>query len=149
MINYRLDTWLIMVWFPAGPRDFIISRLFRLALGPIEPLIQWAPRALSLGVKWLGLEADHSRASSAAFSNGWSCNSPHAFMTCTDNFTCFLIWLISDLRCLAQEVRSYPVDHQVLNCDSGHEVASPFSKWFIGFGLKLSGWDLTWLPTQH
>jgi len=31
----------------------------RPALGPTQPPIQWVPGALSLGVKWLGHEADH------------------------------------------------------------------------------------------
>jgi hypothetical protein len=29
------------------------------SLGPIQPLIQWVPGTLSLGVKWPGREADH------------------------------------------------------------------------------------------
>jgi hypothetical protein len=32
----------------------------RTALGPIPPPIQWVPGALSLGVKRVGREADHS-----------------------------------------------------------------------------------------
>jgi len=36
----------------------------------MDPLIQWAAGTLSLWLKWLGLEADHSPASSAEFSNG-------------------------------------------------------------------------------
>jgi len=35
------------------------------ALGPIHPHIQWVPGALTLGVKRLGREADHSPPSSA------------------------------------------------------------------------------------
>jgi hypothetical protein len=37
----------------------------RTALGPTQPPIQWVPGALSLGVKWLGREADHSPPSSS------------------------------------------------------------------------------------
>jgi hypothetical protein len=37
----------------------------RKALGPTQPPIQWVPWALSLGVKRLGREADHSPPSSA------------------------------------------------------------------------------------
>jgi hypothetical protein len=37
----------------------------RTALGPTQPPIQWVPGALSLGVKRLGREADHSPPSSA------------------------------------------------------------------------------------
>jgi hypothetical protein len=42
------------------------------ALAPTHPIIQWVPRALSLGVKWLGCEADHSSPSSAEVKNVWS-----------------------------------------------------------------------------
>jgi hypothetical protein len=37
----------------------------RTALGPTQPRIQWVPRALSLGVKWLGRGAEHLPPSSA------------------------------------------------------------------------------------
>jgi hypothetical protein len=37
----------------------------RMALGPTQTPIQWVPGALSLGVKQLGREADHSPPSSA------------------------------------------------------------------------------------
>jgi hypothetical protein len=41
------------------------------ALGPTQPPSQWAPGALSLGVKRPGREADHSSPSSAEV-NAWS-----------------------------------------------------------------------------
>jgi hypothetical protein len=44
---------------------FLFDTLSRPALGPIQSPIQWAPGVLSLGVKWLGREADHSPPSSA------------------------------------------------------------------------------------
>jgi hypothetical protein len=37
----------------------------RMVLGPTQSPIQWVPGALSLGVMWLGHEADHSPPSSA------------------------------------------------------------------------------------
>jgi hypothetical protein len=37
----------------------------RMALRPTQPLIQWIPGAVSLGVKWLGIEADYSPPSTA------------------------------------------------------------------------------------
>jgi hypothetical protein len=43
----------------------------RTALGPTQPPIQWVPEALSLGVKRLGREADHSPPSSAEVKNEW------------------------------------------------------------------------------
>jgi hypothetical protein len=44
---------------------FLFTTACRVALGPTQPPIQWVPGALSLGVKWLGREADHSTPSSA------------------------------------------------------------------------------------
>jgi hypothetical protein len=43
----------------------------RPALGPTHPPIQWVPVALSLGVKWPRLEADHQPQSSVEVS-AWS-----------------------------------------------------------------------------
>jgi hypothetical protein len=42
----------------------------RPALGPTQPPIQWVKRALSLGIKWPGREADHSPPCSAEVKNG-------------------------------------------------------------------------------
>jgi hypothetical protein len=39
--------------------------VFRPALGPTQPPVQWVPRALSLGIKRTGREADHSLPSNA------------------------------------------------------------------------------------
>jgi hypothetical protein len=52
----------------------------RLALGITQPLIQWVPGALLLGVKRQDREADHSPPSSSE--EWWSCTStpPYAFM---------------------------------------------------------------------
>jgi hypothetical protein len=43
----------------------------RPALGLTQPPIQWAPGALSLGVKRQGREDDHSPPSSAKVKNAW------------------------------------------------------------------------------
>jgi hypothetical protein len=43
-----------------------------MALGPTQPLIQWVPRALSLGVKRPGREADHSPPTSDKVKYAWS-----------------------------------------------------------------------------
>jgi hypothetical protein len=40
-------------------------------VGPIQPPIQWLPRALSLGVKRSGRESDHSPPSTAEVKNAW------------------------------------------------------------------------------
>jgi hypothetical protein len=65
------------------------------ALGPTQPPIQWAPGALSLGVRRPVREADHSPPSSVEAKNAWSCTSTlsqYVFMAwCLvkhrDNFT--------------------------------------------------------------
>jgi hypothetical protein len=44
---------------------FPVTIVFRMTVGPTHPPIQWVPGALSLGVKRLGHEADHSPPSSA------------------------------------------------------------------------------------
>jgi hypothetical protein len=44
---------------------FLFTTASRTALGPTQPLIQWVPGALSLGIKRSGREADHSRPYSA------------------------------------------------------------------------------------
>jgi hypothetical protein len=41
-----------------GQEIFLFSKISRLALGPTQPLIQWAWGALSRGVKQVGHEAD-------------------------------------------------------------------------------------------
>jgi hypothetical protein len=51
---------------------FLFTTASRMALGPTQPPIQWVPGALSLGVKQLGHEADHSPPSSAKVKNAWS-----------------------------------------------------------------------------
>jgi hypothetical protein len=59
--------WTTGVQFPARAimEIFLFLTSFRPALGPDQPPIQWLPRALSLGVKRSGREADHSPPSSA------------------------------------------------------------------------------------
>jgi hypothetical protein len=44
---------------------FHFDTVYRLAVGPTQPPIQWVPAAFSLGIKWLEREADHSPQSSA------------------------------------------------------------------------------------
>jgi hypothetical protein len=46
--------------------------VYRQALGPTQPPIQWVPGALSLGAKRPRREADHSPPSSAEVKNAWS-----------------------------------------------------------------------------
>jgi hypothetical protein len=52
--------------------NIVLTTVSRPALGPAHPPIRWVPGTLSLGVKWPGLEADHSHPSSAEVKNVWS-----------------------------------------------------------------------------
>jgi hypothetical protein len=49
---------------------FLFYATSRPALRPIQPLIRWVPRAISMGVEGPGREADHSPPSSAEVKNG-------------------------------------------------------------------------------
>jgi hypothetical protein len=50
---------------PGRVKNFLLSTSYRMALGPIQPPIQWVPGALPLGVKRPGCEPDHSPPTSA------------------------------------------------------------------------------------
>jgi hypothetical protein len=54
----------------------------RPALGPTESPIQVVPKALSLGIKRLGREADYSHATSAEVKKAWiyASTPPYVFM---------------------------------------------------------------------
>jgi hypothetical protein len=56
-----------------GLKIFLFATSSRPALGPTQPPIQGVPGALSMGVRRLGREADHSSPSSAEVKNAWSC----------------------------------------------------------------------------
>jgi hypothetical protein len=58
--------------FRRGLGIFLFTTVSRTALWPTQPLIQWVPGALSLGVKRPGGEADHSHPSSTEVKNEWS-----------------------------------------------------------------------------
>jgi hypothetical protein len=72
LIQYSNRLWAGWLGFHSwqGQEIFLFSTVFRLALGPTQLPIQWALGAFSLGVKWLGCEADHSPPSSAEVKNG-------------------------------------------------------------------------------
>jgi hypothetical protein len=79
---------------------FLFITVSIMALGPTQFPFQWVTGTLSLGVKWLGREADYSPPSSAEVKNAWSCTSTpqYVFMVwclvkCRDNFT-FTFYLV-------------------------------------------------------
>jgi hypothetical protein len=65
-----LQRW-VTVWMIEGFESrqrvgiYLFATASRTALGPTQTIIQWVPGSLSLGVKRLGREADHSPPSSA------------------------------------------------------------------------------------
>jgi hypothetical protein len=69
------------------------TAVFRPALRPTQPPIQWVPVALSLRVKRPGREADHSPLSSAEVKEcvELDINSPTTSPRHGDNFTLYLI----------------------------------------------------------
>jgi hypothetical protein len=63
-------------------KNFVFSTSSRLVLGLTQPPIKWATGALSLGVKQLGREADHSPPTNAEVKKTWIYTSipPYIFM---------------------------------------------------------------------
>jgi hypothetical protein len=93
-LGYGLDDRGSRVRFPAGAGNFLLTTVSRTALGPTQPPIQWVTGALSLGVKRLGREADHSPPSCAEVKNAWSYTSTPQYVFVAwclvkhrDNFT--------------------------------------------------------------
>jgi hypothetical protein len=62
-----IEHWIGVLGFDSrrGLGIFLFTTASGTALGPTQPHFQWVPGALSLGVKRLGREADHSPPSSA------------------------------------------------------------------------------------
>jgi hypothetical protein len=58
VLGYVLDDQGFKFWQVLG--IFLFTTTSILALGPIQPPIQWVPGALSLGIKRPGREADHT-----------------------------------------------------------------------------------------
>jgi len=55
-----------------GQGFFLFVTASILSLGPTQSPVHWVPRALSLGNKATGHEADHSSPSSAEIKKAWS-----------------------------------------------------------------------------
>jgi hypothetical protein len=64
-LGYGLDDRVLGFDSRRGLGILLFTIASRTALGYTQPPIQWVPEALSLGVKRLGREADHSSPSSA------------------------------------------------------------------------------------
>jgi hypothetical protein len=93
---------------------FLHTTVFRMALRPTQPSIQWVLGALSLGVKWPRSEADHSPPSTAEVKNMWHYTSipQYTFMAWyllkhRDNFTFTL---------LQRSLRKFTFSPTELNC---------------------------------
>jgi hypothetical protein len=67
---------------PSRGKIFLLTTLSRPVLWPTQPHIQWAPWALSLGIKRPGREAEHSPPPSAEVKKMWTYTStpPYASM---------------------------------------------------------------------
>jgi len=97
--TYELDN---LGSIPGRSRDFFLfAAASGQALGSIQPPIQWAPVALSAGVKRKGRESDQSPPSSEELKNAWSntSNPPQVFTALhlvkhRGNFTLTFIMLI-------------------------------------------------------
>jgi hypothetical protein len=62
--------WTAGIRFAAVERDFSLLHGVQTGSGATQPPSQWAPGALSSGVKWPACEAVHSPPSSAEIMNG-------------------------------------------------------------------------------
>jgi hypothetical protein len=71
-LGYGLDNHILGFDSWQGLGIFLFTTTSRMAVGLTQPPIQWVSRALPLGVKWPGHEADHSPPSSAKVKNAWS-----------------------------------------------------------------------------
>jgi hypothetical protein len=59
---------------------FLFDTVTRRAVKPTQPPVQWVPGALSLGVKRVGREADHSPSSLPMSKNVWSYTSTSQYV---------------------------------------------------------------------
>jgi hypothetical protein len=70
-------SWMTFALIPVRTTDFL-CKMSRPAPMPWQSLIQWVFGALAPGVKWLGLEADHSPPPNTKIKNAWSYTSTNA-----------------------------------------------------------------------
>jgi hypothetical protein len=82
---------------PSKVKSFLSATLSRLTLWPTQPLIHWV-----WGIKWAGLEADHSPPTNAKVRKMWiSTSTPHTaslyipdLVKHGDNFTFYLLFIV-------------------------------------------------------
>jgi hypothetical protein len=60
-------------------QNYVFGNAYKLALGPIQPHIQWVPETLSPGENRPGREAERSPPSTAEVKNAWSYTSTHPY----------------------------------------------------------------------
>jgi hypothetical protein len=79
---YGLDDWGVWVPSPGMVKNFLFFMLSRLNLGSTQPPILWVLGSLSLGVRWLVHEADHSPPTGAEVKKMWiyTPTPPYTFM---------------------------------------------------------------------
>jgi hypothetical protein len=68
-LGYGLDNMQLDSGY--GYEIFLFSKTFRLAVGPVQPRIQWVPAVLSSGLKWPGHELEDLAISNAEVKNEW------------------------------------------------------------------------------
>jgi hypothetical protein len=111
---------------------FLFTTVYRTALGPTQPPIQWVPGALSLGLKRPGREADHSLPSCSEVKNVWSYTSTPQYV--------FMAW------CLVKQAAFNYIIYNTWSKYVGVDNLSvnqptKLSSW-PQFGLNVSQWEL-------
>lgn len=73
MVTWIWDRWLTtVIQFQARAGDFSLLHSIRPSLGPTQPPIQWLPRFLSPGIKWLWCPTEPLTSSGAEVINAQS-----------------------------------------------------------------------------
>jgi hypothetical protein len=87
--------WMIQGSIASTGKVFLFPKMPGLDLGLTQPPVHKVPEGLSLGVKQLEHEVDHSPLSNAEFKNEWSYTSAPCICLCgvdRDNFTFTLLY---------------------------------------------------------
>jgi hypothetical protein len=130
---------------------FLFTTASRRALEPIQPPIQWEPGTLSLRVKRLDREADHSPPISVKLKNAWSYTSTpqYAFMAwCSvkekhrDNFT-FTFYLEAS-REVGLEVNTEKTKYIFVSHHQNVAQVKLVTNKFLKMCQSLSTWEQQW-----